>query len=136
MPSLVERPAFFVADASPRLRRMVVASSRLPPASARAALHSIIPAPVASRSFFTIAAVISMSTPRTVVNPSFIDQGRRASGVGPAVQNNAGQVVRPARGRNSRPVLDGGGGGCLLGPGLARQTGAAGVAVAALTALG
>jgi hypothetical protein len=32
----------------------------LPFASVSAALHSIIPAPVASRSFFTIAALISI----------------------------------------------------------------------------
>jgi hypothetical protein len=39
---------------------MVVACSMSPFASLRAALHSIIPAPVASRSFFTNAALISM----------------------------------------------------------------------------
>src|SRR5687767_1739044 len=39
---------------------MVVASSMSPLASVSAALHSIIPAPVRSRSFLTIAAVISM----------------------------------------------------------------------------
>src|SRR6266545_3619830 len=59
-PSDVERPAFFVAAASPRLRSRVVAASRSPFASVSAPLHSIIPAPVASRSFFTIAAVISI----------------------------------------------------------------------------
>src|SRR4051812_21383293 len=110
---------------------MVVASSTLPPASASAALHSIIPTPVASRSFFTIAAVISMSTPRT-----------RQSG---------GQSIRLAhfrerRGRTKkppasvpagaercwRPWLDGRGGGGLLGTSLARQTGPPGVAVAAV----
>src|SRR5579864_4022030 len=42
----------------PRLRRRIVASSRLPPASVRTALHSIIPAPVWSRSFFTSSAGI------------------------------------------------------------------------------
>ena len=45
-PSLVERPAFFAALASPFLRRIVVASSKSPFASASAALQSIIPAPV------------------------------------------------------------------------------------------
>ncbi len=57
-PSLVARPAFLAADASPRLRRMVFASSKSPLASVRAVLHSIIPAPVWSRSFFTMSAVI------------------------------------------------------------------------------
>src|SRR5580704_18521362 len=56
MPSLVLRPAFFVACARPRLRRRIVASSRLPAASVRTALHSIMPAPVWSRSFFTSSA--------------------------------------------------------------------------------
>ena len=57
-PSVVARPAFFAADASPRLRRIVVASSKSPFPSVSAALHSIMPAPVASRSFLTSAAVI------------------------------------------------------------------------------
>src|SRR3954451_2187146 len=67
MPSLVDRPAFLVADASPRLRRIVVASSMLPFDSVSAALHSIIPAPVASRSFFTMSAVIAMQLSRIPV---------------------------------------------------------------------
>src|SRR5438094_9318445 len=59
-PSLVERPDFLAACARPRLRRIVVASSRLPSASLRAALHSIMPAPVASRSCLTKDAGMSM----------------------------------------------------------------------------
>src|SRR5262245_8195396 len=59
-PSLVARPAFLAADASPRLRRIVFASSKLPFASVSADLHSIIPAPVWSRSFFTMPAVIAI----------------------------------------------------------------------------
>ena len=61
-PSLVARPAFLAAEARPRLRRIVFASSKLPLASVSAALHSIIPAPVWSRSFFTSAAVMVMGT--------------------------------------------------------------------------
>src|SRR5688572_4505571 len=61
MPSLVERPAFLVACASPCLRRIVTASSRLPLASTSAFLHSIMPAPVASRSFFTSSALIAIA---------------------------------------------------------------------------
>ncbi len=57
-PSLIARPAFLAALARPRFRRIRLASSKLPLASVRAALHSIIPAPVWSRSFFTSAAVI------------------------------------------------------------------------------
>src|SRR5262245_36090796 len=57
-PSLVVRPAFFAALASPRFRRMVFASSKSPCASVSADLHSIMPAPVWSRSFLTISAVI------------------------------------------------------------------------------
>src|SRR6476646_11655533 len=50
---------------------MVVASSRLPFASGSASLHSIIPAPVASRSFFTSAALISAITAYLRSVPSF-----------------------------------------------------------------
>src|SRR5262245_46501929 len=59
-PSFALRPAFFWALASPRLRRIVVASSKSPLASVSAFLHSIIPAPVWSRSFFTSAALIAV----------------------------------------------------------------------------
>jgi hypothetical protein len=48
------------ADASPRLRSNAIAASMSPFASVSAALHSIIPAPVLSRSCLTIAAVISI----------------------------------------------------------------------------
>jgi hypothetical protein len=41
------------ACATPRLRRIVVASSMFPPASVNADLHSMNPAPVLSRSAFT-----------------------------------------------------------------------------------
>ena len=44
------------ALASPLTRRTSSALSKSPSASSRAFLHSIIPAPVASRSFFTSAA--------------------------------------------------------------------------------
>src|SRR5471030_2147892 len=58
-PCLVSREAFLWADAIPRLRRTTSASTTSPLASTRAALHSIIPAPVSSRNCFTNAAVIS-----------------------------------------------------------------------------
>src|SRR6478752_9517682 len=57
-PSFATRPAFFAAVARPRLRRIVFASSTSPLASVRAFLHSIMPAPVWSRSFLTCSAVI------------------------------------------------------------------------------
>src|SRR5437867_5302060 len=59
-PSAAILPAFLAARASPFLRRTLIASSVLPLASASAALHSIIPAPVISRSSLTCAAVISI----------------------------------------------------------------------------
>ena len=59
-PSLALRSAFFAALAMPFFRRMSIAASMSPLASVRAPLQSIIPAPVRSRSVFTISAVIAM----------------------------------------------------------------------------
>ncbi len=56
-PSAAMRPAFLAALASPRLRNRSTACSMSPPVSSSAALQSIIPAPVRSRSSFTIAAL-------------------------------------------------------------------------------
>src|SRR6476659_3415650 len=72
---------------------MVVASSRSPFASVRAALHSIIPAPVASRSFFTNAALISVITFSVM---AFSEYQFLAT-----VQENAGPSFRPAPQVNS-----------------------------------
>src|SRR6266480_4736622 len=58
-PAAVSRPARLAALAMPRSRRSTVAFSRSPPDSSRACLQSIMPAPVWSRSSFTIPAVIS-----------------------------------------------------------------------------
>src|SRR5512140_3283417 len=58
-PCLVAREAFLPADAMPRLRRTTSPSVRSPLASTSALLHSIMPAPVRSRSALTNAAVIS-----------------------------------------------------------------------------
>ena len=52
-PSDVVRPAFFAADAKPRLRSTVKACSISPLASSSARLHSIMGAPLISRNFFT-----------------------------------------------------------------------------------
>src|SRR5712691_7922312 len=56
MPSLVARPLRLAADACPLTRRISIALSMSPPASARAALQSMIPAPVRSRSALTSVA--------------------------------------------------------------------------------
>src|SRR5262249_37612463 len=74
------RPAFFAALARPRLRRIVFASSKSPFASVSAFLHSIMPAPVWSRSFFTMSAVIAIV----------------AIAVSPESKKNAGPKPRPA----------------------------------------
>src|SRR6185436_17711718 len=82
-PSLAIRPAFFAALARPRLRRIVFASSKSPFASLSAFLHSIMPAPVWSRSFFTMSAVIAVVaiavSPEPKKTPAPI-RGRRLSG--------------------------------------------------------
>ena len=58
-PSAATRPAFFAAFAKPFVRNQSIACSILPSASFNAALQSIMPAPVVSRSSFTMLAVIS-----------------------------------------------------------------------------
>ena len=55
-PSRASRCAFFAASASPFLRRCSMAPSRSPAEASSAALQSITPAPVRSRSSFTISA--------------------------------------------------------------------------------
>src|SRR4029450_5324307 len=88
---------FLVAWARPRLRRRVVASSMLPLASVSAALHSIIPAPVRSRSFLTVAAVISaMSLLLLLLFTSGRAAGAARSVSKAGVRNNAGPGIRPA----------------------------------------
>src|SRR3569833_1003881 len=57
-PSAATRAAFLSALASPCLRISSAAASRSPLVSSRAFLHSIIPAPVRSRSCLTASAVI------------------------------------------------------------------------------
>ena len=58
-PSAATRPAFFAAAARPLVRSQSTASSISPSVSLSAFLQSIMPAPVLSRSSFTIAAVIA-----------------------------------------------------------------------------
>src|ERR1017187_995993 len=59
-PLRVARPALLPAEEMPRLRRTTSPSAKSPLASTSAFLHSIMPAPVRSRSSFTSAAVISI----------------------------------------------------------------------------
>ena len=59
-PSAAILPAFFSAFACPFFLKYSTASSMLPSVSPNAFLQSIIPAPVNSRSSFTIAAVIAI----------------------------------------------------------------------------
>src|SRR3984957_20694190 len=55
-PSLAARAAFFIATDTPFLRNTMIACSRSPLASVRAALQSIMGAPVFSRRSLTCAA--------------------------------------------------------------------------------
>src|SRR3954451_10140114 len=87
-PSAVTRPAFLPAAASPFLRRIFVASSTLPSASVSAALVSIMPAPVASRSALTIAAVIC------VIDCSYAKNRRRTDAFAPVLRNQSFSRVR------------------------------------------
>ena len=65
------RPLRFAAWAWPFTRRISTALSTSPPASVRAALQSIIPAPVRSRRAFTSLALIStVSTVMALVTAS------------------------------------------------------------------
>src|SRR4030095_11254629 len=55
------RPAFLPAAAAPFFRKATIAFSKSPFVSSSAALHSIIPAPVASRNFLNKSAEIAIS---------------------------------------------------------------------------
>ena len=68
-PCEAARSARFSALAMPALRSASIALFRSPPVSASAFLHSIIPAPVISRSCFTWSAVIVMSLPCSLERP-------------------------------------------------------------------
>src|SRR3990170_3107842 len=131
MPSLVDRPAFLVAEAIPRLRRIVVASSRLPFASVRAALHSIMPAPVASRSFLTMSAVITMSslTPEASTSLPRLPALEAESWQLEAGTYKRRRARRPRRRHMTRARLNGGRGRGLLGTSLAGGTAAPGALV-------
>src|SRR5262245_28173229 len=72
-PSLAMRPARLAAWASPFFRRISTAFSRSPPDSSSAALQSIMPAPVLSRSSLTAAADAAITK-----SPSFENGLNRA----------------------------------------------------------
>src|SRR5690606_35372066 len=149
-PSAVTRLAFLSALASPDLRRASAAASMSPLLSVSAFLHSIIPAPVRSRSSLTIEAVIAAML---MLN---LEYGCRA-GRGPPSDRMCAPLYRAAwRGGVAQRLLGGGGlvvgrrlgsslflgglvlgrslGSCLLGRGLLRRS-LAGRLVAALAEL-
>src|SRR5215471_16909523 len=79
-PSAATRPAFFAAFDRPFLRSQSWAACMSPAVSVRAALQSIIPAPVDSRRSLTIAAVIVAIAERPFAFPDRFRRGipRRA----------------------------------------------------------
>ena len=110
MPSVVERPARFAAEACPLTRRISTALSMSPSASASALLQSIIAAPVRSRSALTSAAVISLTSPPCspcgggvgrglASRPRLADRGCCATGTGFAATPASAPAWRPALGR-------------------------------------
>src|SRR6185503_15364100 len=103
MPSLVARPAFLAAVARPFLRSSSRAASASPLASTRADLHSIMPAPVSSRSLRTISAEM-------LIDPSSFDRkrpgpGARARRPGMPSPSASGGGGRDAGSRGERPRL-------------------------------
>src|ERR1051325_6666833 len=81
-PSAATRPSFFLADVRPRSRKISLARSSLPSASISAFLHSIIPAPVFSRSALTAAAVTSAMIAYLLLFISLKRAARRMSAFG------------------------------------------------------
>ena len=78
-PSAAVRPCFLAALASPLVRSQSTAASMSPLVSVSAFLASIIPAPVASRSSFTMLAVIDM----LLSTSGYGSPGRAGSGSAP-----------------------------------------------------
>src|SRR3954452_19125512 len=85
MPCAATRPAFLSALAKPCCRSRSIALSMLPSVSWRARLHSIMPAPVFSRSVFTWSAVIA-----TILTTSLVYGVRRKGGERPIVSDAPG----------------------------------------------
>src|SRR4051795_10466237 len=86
MPSLAARSPRLAAEAWPLTRRISIALSMSPSDSVRAFLQSIIPAPVASRSFFTSAAAMFAMCGSNLLSVVVFEGGRssglRRGGVG------------------------------------------------------
>src|SRR5262245_39159054 len=108
-PSAATRVAFLSALASPCLRISSAAASRSPPTSTSAFLHSIMPAPVRSRSCLTASAVIVIVVPSNQVVAAacrdiitFIGAGSSGPG-GPA---RAAGVARLATRRGPPPCRE------------------------------
>ena len=89
-PSAATRPAFFAALARPLVRSQSTAASMSPLVSVSAALQSIMPAPVFSRSSFTMLAVMSPSY-LTFVRVRRLDVGRPQA-CAPAVATGRGYL--------------------------------------------
>ena len=102
MPSDAARSPRFAACACPFTRRISIALSRSPPDSWSAALQSIIPAPVRSRSAFTSFAEMVVLIANRSSSGSKVRRSRGARGRG----RRAGGLV----GRESGPL------GLALGP--------------------
>src|SRR6266481_3602626 len=83
-PSAATRPAFFAAFDSPFLRSQSCAACMSPALSVRAALQSIMPAPVDSRRSLTIAAVIV-----AIVERPLTCQGKCAAALAAAPPSSA-----------------------------------------------
>ncbi|CAH1673175.1 hypothetical protein CHELA41_23784 [Hyphomicrobiales bacterium] len=96
-PSAATRPDFFAAFDRPFLRSQSTAASTSPPVSVSAVLQSIMPAPVLSRSSFTIAAlmlaiVILSIVKNRVLTKSMQGAARRQS----SINTSNEPVYRPA----------------------------------------
>jgi len=74
------KKALVEADGKPRSRRISFARSSLPPASISAFLHSIIPAPVFSRSALTAAALMSAMITYFLLITMFIHENAQPGG--------------------------------------------------------
>src|SRR5579872_301253 len=96
-PSAATREAFLSAFARPCLRISSAAASRSPLVSTSAFLHSIIPAPVRSRSCLTASALIFIATRSPQHTPPFPRNSLAGARAGPTASlASAGACTGPA----------------------------------------
>src|SRR5882724_5769667 len=105
-PSAAMRAAFLSALASPCLRISSAAASRSPLVSTRAFLHSIMPAPVLSRSCLTVSAVIFMGVLLTGSAAAAFTAAPSAATRGPTIGVHWGHRRNSDDGCDNRRVLD------------------------------